>query len=143
MKTLSSTATPFTKFVLPGFFWLTLPVWIYLPHRIPSMGFFAPIFWGGACALLTWWAAPIKKVSLDEHYFAIGNYRREILVPISSFLKIREDRFNKTPNISLFFDPPTEFGRKIRLIPLHEIWSRREFDRISALLRNLVEKNRS
>ncbi len=139
MESLSSSITPFTKFVLPGGFLATLPVWILKTHD-PPFGYWPALFWAAACAFLVWWTAAIKKVSLRGDEFVVSNYRREIGVPVSSLVRVSADPWNRTPNIALFFDPPTSFGRKVRIIVPWD-FERREFDRIAKILRQIVEKN--
>ncbi len=115
MQSLSSSITPFTKYVLPGAFLAALPVWILLIQN-PKFGYFPAVFWAAACAFLVWWTTPIKKVSLRGDEFVVSNYLKEVPVPVSTLVKLREDRWNRTPNIALYFNPPTAFGRKIRIV---------------------------
>jgi hypothetical protein len=139
MQTLSSSITPFTKFVLPGGFLAALPLWIF-QIQDPRFGCLPALSWAAACAFLVWWTAPIKKVSLRGDEFVISNYRREVVVPVSSLLKISEGAGNRTPNIALIFDPPTSMGRKVRIVVPWD-FSRREFDRIAKILHQIIEKN--
>jgi hypothetical protein len=80
-----------------------------------------------------WWALPIKKVSLIGDHLRISNYRREIEVPVSQIRKIKRSRWNRTPNVTLFFDPPTPFGRKVRIVVLLDM-AGEEVDRVIALI---------
>jgi hypothetical protein len=95
-----------------------------------------------ACVILLWWTGPIKKVALEEDYFLISNYLREIRVPATWLAKIVEDQGNGTPNITLFFDPATAFGRKVRIVPPYTLWRDEEFTHVAQLLSKLLEKNR-
>jgi hypothetical protein len=140
MQRLSSSFTPFTKFLLPGGFLAAWPAWLF-QIQDPRFGYLPAFFWTVACAFLLWWTLPIKKVSLCDGQFLISNYRREIRVPAAQLVKIREDRWNRTPNIALFFDPPTAFGRKIRIVPPYMVWSSREYNRVVQLLRGIIEEN--
>jgi hypothetical protein len=142
MEKLSSSMTPFTKFVLPGGFLAAWPTWLY--HIQDSrLGYVPAICWTVACAILLWWTAPIKKVELEEDHFLISNYLREIRVPVKWLSKIEEDQGNRTPNITLFFDPATAFGRKVRIVPLYTLWRDEKFTRVAQLLSKLAEKNRA
>ena len=137
MQSISSSITPFTKFILPGGFIAAWPAWLY-QIQDPKFGYMPAVVWSAACVFLVWWTLPIKKVSVSADQFLISNYLREIRVPVTQLVKIGEDRGNRTPNIALFFDPPTAFGRKIRIVPP---FSRKEFDRIAQLLRGIIGKN--
>src|SRR6188768_101099 len=139
MQSLSSSITPFTKFVLPGGFLAALPAWIF-QIQDPRFGYFPALCWAAACAILVWWTMPIKKVSLRGDEFIISNYRKEVVVPVSSLVKMSEDQGNRTPNIALFFEPPTSFGRKVRIVVPWD-FGRHEFDRIAKTLRQIIEKN--
>lgn len=139
MQPLSSSITPFTKFVLPGGFLAVLPVWIFLTQD-PNFGYLPATFWTAICVFLVWWTLPIKKVSLRGDDFVVSNYRKEVSVPTSSLVRLSEDRWNRTPNIALFFDPPTSFGRKIRIVVPWDFRGRK-FDQIAQTLHQIIEKN--
>lgn len=139
MQLLSSSITPFTKFILPGLFIAGCPAWIAVAAHQQQMMVVA-IIWHCGCAFLLWWTFPIKKVTLVDDHFVISNYRREIRVPTSQLVRVHEERWNRTPSITLFFDPPTSFGKKIRIIPSIELFSRREYDRVAELLRGMLGK---
>jgi hypothetical protein len=137
MKRLSSQMTPVSKFVLPGIFILTAPIWYVLAFK-EKFGFIPAVMWTGFCVYLFWWSASIKGVELKGEVFTISNYRRSILVPTSHLVRITEDRFNRTPSICLYFDPPCEFGRKIRIIPPLDFMSRRSFDAVARTLYEII-----
>ncbi len=137
---LSSRMTPFSKFVLPGIFLAALPVWLF-QIQDPKFGYVPAVFWTAACVFLLWWTMPIKQVSLRGDKFIVSNYLKEVSVPVSSLVRIREDRWNRTPNIALFFDPPTPFGRKIRIVVPWNFIGSREFDRIAKILHGIIENN--
>lgn len=129
--------TPVTKFALPGGFLVVSPTWILLGQDAP-FGYWPAVFWTAACAFLVWWTLPIKKVVLRGTEFVVSNYLRDISVPVSTLVRINEDRENRTPNIAMYFDPPTAFGPKIRVVtPMGQS----EFDRIAGLLRDIIATN--
>src|ERR1700709_1765887 len=69
MEKLSSSITPFTKFVLPGGFLAAWPAWLY-QIQDSRFGYLPAISWTVACVFLIWWTAPIKKVALGEDHFS-------------------------------------------------------------------------
>jgi hypothetical protein len=116
VRILSSALTPVSKFVAPGLF-VVLPLSSVLSTPTQSFAWIFAIVWFGIGAVvLWWWALPIKKVSLMGNHLRISNYWREIDVPVSQIAKIRGSRWNRAPNVTLSFDPPTPFGRKIRIV---------------------------
>jgi hypothetical protein len=136
VKVLSSSFTPITKFGAPGIFFALLPVWL-LRMSERQFAWVPATLWICACIFIVWWTLPIKKVSLVGDRLLISNYWREIEVPVSQVSRICEDRWNRTPNISLFFDPPTHFGSKVRIVVGG--FDREEFDRVLALLQCAME----
>jgi hypothetical protein len=80
-------------------------------------------------------------VSLHDGEFIISNYRKKTAVPTSALVSICEDRWNRTPSIALFFDPPTAFGRKIRIIPPWDFRGQK-FNLVAQVLREILELNR-
>lgn len=141
MKLLSSRSTPVTKFLLPGMFMACIPLWA-MAAAGPAPAWIFAILWVGACAFMVWWTLPIKKVQLVEDQFRISNYRRTVEVPTAHLDRFSEDRYNQTPNLTLYFSPPTPFGPKVRIIPPIEMLSRTAFDQIAAILQEIVRRNR-
>lgn len=64
---------------------------------------------------MLWWVWGIKQVDLKGGKFVIGNFLTAYEVPVDQLEKLSEHR-NRSPNIVLTFNPPTRFGREIRLI---------------------------
>lgn len=140
MKELSSQAgSTFSKFVLPIGFFIVLPFWIYLVFVSRSVPWFVVAFWACALVFLLWMAIPIKRVWLNGDVFMISDFRRTIEVSASRLVRIKEERWNRTPNISLFFDPPTEFGRKVTIIVPWD-HKRRQFDEVALLCRGFLTR---
>jgi hypothetical protein len=133
--------TPVTKFVLPGGFLATLPIWLSAASD-QRFGWIPAFAWAGTCVGLVWWTLPIKKVVLVGETFHISNYFREIEVPTDQLKRIAENPANRTPNITLFFEPSTAFGRKVRIVPPIELSSDEGFERVARVLRDIVSVNR-
>jgi hypothetical protein len=132
--------TVFSKYILPGAFLCTLPVWflVSLSHRdlwIPT------VLWAAVCIWLVVWSRPIKFVALDGDSFSISNYFSKCAVPKSHLCRIEEDRSNRTPTITLYFEPPTRFGKRVRIVPPVGFFSRAAFDEASSFLHSLLNTN--
>jgi hypothetical protein len=78
---------------------------------------------------------PIKLVTVEGDYFVISNYFTTRLVPIAHLAKVSESYLGRGPTIILYFEPPTPFGKRVRIIP---IGSSSDFDEIMTFLRSLI-----
>jgi hypothetical protein len=123
MKTISSVMTPFAKLVIPCV--CVAAAVLFVTDVLPAHRdrWWVAIFLGSGALYIVWWAAAIKKVKFDGSSFVVSNYIVECAVPISHLASISEHPDEKFPNIVLEFDPPTRFGRKIRLIAPYD-WRR-------------------
>jgi hypothetical protein len=116
------------KFILPAAFLFTLPFWINgaLKHREPP---FPAIFWSCACGFFVWHALRIKQVSTKGDKFVIGNFFSTIEVPISHLSRVSGCRWNRTPTITLHFDPPTQMVAAVTMIPGGD-FGRKKYDEV-------------
>lgn len=130
--------TPVTKLFPIVFFLFSIPMWIAVTQGSKS-ALIPAIVWFVVSGVILWWSWPIKKVALSGDRFLISNYWREIEVPVECLAAVEEHQFNRNPNICLFFDPPTAFGRKVRIIVPWSV-SGDEVSRIAAVLRPFVQK---
>ena len=137
IQKLSSSATWMTKFVLPAVFIGTWPVWLIHAWVRGGAEWIPFVFWGIAFMAVLIWTRPIKKVTLEGDEFVISNYFNTHRVPISHFRRFTENRMNRTPTIDLHFDPPTPFGRQVRIVP-PRVFSTKPYDDVVALLRSLI-----
>jgi hypothetical protein len=80
---------------------------------------------------------PIKLVTVEGDYFVISNYFIKRRVPIAHLAKVAESVIlNRGPTIILYFEPPTPFGKRVRIITP---WlSKSSDDEIAAFLRSLI-----
>jgi hypothetical protein len=137
MQRLSSRWTPLSKFVLPGGPAIFLPG-LYL-HCFEDKAFIIPaILLTGLVFLFVAWARLIKVVEVGGGEFTISNYKKRIAVPVWHLSMIIEDKYNRTPSIDLIFDPPTEFGRVIRIVPPIGFFSYRTYDAVTVVLREIL-----
>jgi hypothetical protein len=138
---LSSSLTFFHKFLLPVGFIAALPAWLQLALRSGGYEWIPAIGWLVACGVLLVWSRSIERVSVDGNSFLISNYITTHRVPISHFHGISERRHNRTPTIVLHFDPPTPFGRSIRIIPPGQMFGASRFDKAASFLKSLIDEH--
>jgi hypothetical protein len=138
---LSSAMTVFSKFILPGAFLGTWPIWFFGAVSDSGFTWFGAAMWTAACVWLVLWSRPIKFVTFGGDAFSISNYFSTRSVPASHLRRIEEDRHNRTPTITLYFEPPTDFGSRIRIVPPSGFFSRAAFDDVSLFLHSLLSAN--
>jgi len=82
----------------------------------------------------------MKHVAIEGDYFRISNYFVSYRVPVAHLASITEIRDNRTPAITLYFEPPTPFGRRVRIIPPTGlfVFDRESFEEVAAFLRSVV-----
>jgi len=129
------------KFVVPAAFVITLPLWCYLVWVEMAFSWHVVAVWTAISLFLLWWTAPIKRVWLDDREFVISNFRKTVRVPLARLSRVGGERWNRTPNVTLIFEPETELGRKIRIIVPWD--SRRvNYDRVHAKCSEVLAQNR-
>src|SRR5215470_9934253 len=93
------------------------------------------IVWGIGLLVVLIYSWPIKKVTVEGDHFVISNYFITRRVYISHLVKVGESGFGYIRTIILYFEPPTPFGKRVRLII--PFWGS-DFDEIVAFLRSLI-----
>lgn len=58
-----------------------------------------------------------KKVSVDERFLYVSNYRKEIKIPVSNISDVTETKWIRTRPITIHLKTESEFGRKIVFTP--------------------------
>jgi hypothetical protein len=140
MQKLSSEFTPITKYVAPAVMAAFLILMFALPDHEKPSDYLPLIIVGPLFLFLLWWTAFVKKVDLNGDHFVISNFLNQVSVPTAHLQKIAEHRGNRTRNITLFFEPATPFGRKIRIVTPFGI-TPRNHDEVASLLRNILNEN--
>jgi hypothetical protein len=137
---LSSSWTFLHKWILPAFPLLALALSVLGALRGPSGEWISVIFWSAVSVGLLIWAWPMKHVTIEGDYFRISNYFVSHRMPFAHLASIAEIRDNRTPAINLYFDPPTPFGRRVRIIPPTGIFvfDREGFNEVVTFLRGLL-----
>jgi hypothetical protein len=108
--------------------------------RGPSGEWIGAIFWSVLCVFWVIWSRPIKLVTVEGDYFIISNYFTSRRVPVAHLADITENYSGRTPTIILYFEPPTPFGKRVRIIPPQGlfIYDRKSFDEVAAFLRSVA-----
>jgi len=79
-------------------------------------------------------------VTVEGDYFIISNYINSYRAPIVYLVSMTENYNNRTPTITLYFEPPTPFGKRVRIIPPQGpfMFKREGFDEVAAFLRSRI-----
>jgi hypothetical protein len=125
---LSSSATLWWKFILPvlwisGFGAGTTALWCGAFHgrggQPPPdwMRWQFLVMWLAGSALFIWSARRLHRVTLHNNTVTASNFFREIAVPVTAILRVRQSHFSRPPTITLHLDRDTALGRKIVFVP--------------------------
>jgi hypothetical protein len=136
---LSSSLTFLYEWVIPALWLLGGIEQMQYAPRIPftSEKWIIVILWGVGLIWVLIYSWPIKQVTIDGDYFVISNYFTSRRVPISDLAKVGESGLGRGRTIILYFEPPTPFGKRVRLIT--PSFSRSSDDEIAAFLRSLID----
>ncbi len=100
------------------------------------------IVWGIGFIVILIYSWPIKLVTLEGDYFVISNYFTSCRVPISHLTTVGESALvSRGPTIILYFEPPTPFGKHVRLIT--PLFSKSSDNEIAVFLRSLISNRES
>lgn len=58
-----------------------------------------------------------KKVSVDDEFLYVSNYRKEIKIPLWNIADAKEIKWIRTRPIAIYLKTDSEFGRKIVFMP--------------------------
>lgn len=119
-RVISSKDTVFYKILLPIFCLIcaaVLPpaVYLYDKNNNAVAAVFVFIFSLVSSALVFVMTKALKKLSLDDEFLYISNYRTEIMVPLSNIAKILW--FGDLRPTMIYLKTPSEFGKKINFHP--------------------------
>jgi len=125
---LSSAWTFSAKFVFPalwisGFGLGAVSLWLdalhdrnnVLPH--PELKFVFLGMWIVGSAFILWANAGLKRVRVNERQLFMSNYFREICIPFSAVMDVRQNRWLNSRPITIYFREATEFGDRATFIP--------------------------
>lgn len=119
-REISAKDTFFYKIILPVFLLIcsaVLPAAVYLYDRKNNSvaAVFVFVFLLMSAALIFLMTKATKKLSLDNSFLYVSNYRKEIAVPLSNIEKILW--FGDMRPTMIYLKTPSEFGRKINFYP--------------------------
>ena len=126
--TLSSAWTFWTKFIFPVV-WISLvgtgAVLLWLGNLVPGnaptppsqMKFAFLALWMVGTTLILWFSAGLKRVRIDARQLYVSNYIREISVPFSEIVDVRQNRWINYRPVTIYFRDATEFGGKATFMP--------------------------
>jgi hypothetical protein len=131
-RNLSSAWTFFTKFVLPviwiaAFGSAALSLWLGIlsgRNSNPPPAELRFVFlgmWIVGSGLILWMSAGLKRVRVDERGLLVSNYLREISIPFSAILDVRQNRWVNSRPVTIYLREATEFGDRITFMPKRRI----------------------
>jgi hypothetical protein len=146
--TLSSAWTFWAKFIFP-IFWISIfgvgaiSLWFgdfrgrdnTMPP--PQMKFIFMSVWVLGSTLILWANAALKQVRIGEHQLHISNYIREISVPFSSIIDVKQNRWLNSRPVTIYFRDATEFGDTATFMPKRHF--RVQFWRIDPVVNELKQ----
>ncbi len=119
-RVISSKDTFFYKIILPVSFLICaaiLPAAIYLYDRNNNAvaAVFVFVFLILSAAIFFMMTKALKKLSVDDNFLYVSNYRKEITVPLSNIDKILW--FDDMRPAMIYLKTPSEFGKKTNFSP--------------------------
>lgn len=122
-RELSSKQTFFLKIILPIFFIAIFTAAILVIVFSSKKGEILPIIivfpliglFGISAMYFT--VMRYKKVSIDDEFLYVSNYRKEIEIPVSNISDVTEIKWVRTRPITIHLKTESEFGRKIIFTP--------------------------
>jgi hypothetical protein len=91
--------------------------------------------WILGTTFILWASAGLKRVRMDERQLYVSNYFREIQIPFSAIVDVRQSRWLNSRPITIYFRDATEFGDKVTFIPKQRI----RFWRIDPIVEELKQ----
>lgn len=117
-RELSSKQTFFLKIILPiifGAFFAATLFLIIFRGQIVLVSVLLLMIFGMTAMYFT--LMRYKKVSVDDDFLYISNYRKEIKIPVSEIAEVTEIKWVRTRPITIHLKTDSEFGRKIVFMP--------------------------
>jgi hypothetical protein len=75
------------------------------------------LVWVVGSSFIIWLAHRLKTVAVARDHLLVGNYQKEIEIPLSSIIRVSETHLVNPKQIVLRLYPACEFGDKIVFIP--------------------------
>lgn len=121
-RQLSGNLTVLVKIIIPAYwilFWgaLGLMMFFSVDERTkPPPGLFF-IFAVGGSAIMYFTAMKYMKVSVDDKFLYVSNYRKEISIPLSEIADVTQNVWVRGRPVTIHLKTVSPFGRKIRFLP--------------------------
>jgi hypothetical protein len=127
-RTLSSAWTFSAKFVFPvvwisGFGLGTILLWLGGFHDRnnavppPQLKFVFLVVWVLGSIFIFWASAGLKRVRIDERHLQVSNYVREICIPFTAIIDVKQNRWINSRPITIYFRDTTELGDRATFMP--------------------------
>ena len=127
MQNVSSSFSVILKFALPTcwivfFGAITVALWFVNSGPVAGMEasvfrMIMTIFFMLGVAILYWAVMGLKRVEMDEHFFYVTNYFKNIRYPYHQIEKMEEKDYYFFRTIHIYLKQPGQFGKKITFIP--------------------------
>lgn len=121
-RELSSKQTLFLKIILPiiiGIIFVQMLVMIAVNFRasgvLPLL--IVPPVYAAGIYVMSRTTMRYKKVSIDDEFICVSNYRKEIKIPVSNIADVTEIKWVRTRPVTIHLKTDSEFGRKIVFTP--------------------------
>ena len=128
MQTISSAWTFSAKFIFPaawisGFGLGTILLWLGGFHDRnnalppPQLKFVFLVVWVLGSTLILWTSAGLKRVRIAERHLQVSNYDREICIPFTEIIDVKQNRWINSRPVTIYFREATEFGDRVTFMP--------------------------
>lgn len=145
-KQISSDVTIVWKYIFPGL-WIpfmgTAVVFIGLKAATePRWGLYV-LAWIAFSGYLTWFARRLKYVSIDDDFLYVSQARKEIRIPLTHIVHVKENFWANPKLITITLDQPSEFGTKIVFVPTSLVFAGLRSHPIVKEIKRAVQHRRS
>ncbi len=121
-RQISSKQTFFLKIILPGFLGITfIQMIVMIILNIRDAGILplliVPLFIAFGIFIMSRTLMRYKKVSVDDEFLYVSNYRKEIKIPVSNIGDVTQIKWYRTRPVTIYLKSDSEFGREIVFTP--------------------------
>ena len=145
MQNVSTSFTVILKFALPTcwmVFFGAMSIAVWFVDTGPVAGMEANtfriallLFFVFGVSLLYWAVMNLKRVEMDDQFFYVTNYFKNVRYPYHQITKIKEKDYYFFRTVHIFLKQAGQFGKKVTFIP-----GRINFDEFLAEHPNVVEQ---
>ena len=73
--------------------------------------------WVLGSTFILWTSAGLKRVRIDERHLHVSNYDREICIPVTAIIDVKQNRWINSRPVTIYFRDATEIGDRATFIP--------------------------